>query len=159
MLKHWVAPFYMQWGGELWWSDVVAGQSTDCPAEPMDAEDMLYVLYTSGSTGKPKGIIHTTGGYMVGTYLTAKYVFDLQENDIFWCTADIGWVTGHSYVVYGMLSNGATCLMYEGAPNFPDFARFWSSRRTPWAKITRPDAPSRSRTAARVVTRDEGVPA
>jgi acetyl-CoA synthetase len=81
----------------------IAGQSTDCPAEPMDAEDLLFVLYTSGSTGKPKGIIHTTGGYMVGTYLTTKYVFDLHEDDIYWCTADVGWITGHSYVVYGPL--------------------------------------------------------
>ena len=111
---------------DLWWSDCIAGQSTDCPAEPMDAEDLLFVLYTSGSTGKPKGIIHTTAGYMVGTYLTTKYVFDLHENDVYWCTADVGWITGHSYVVYGPLSNGATTFMYEGAPNFPDFSRFWS---------------------------------
>jgi acetyl-CoA synthetase len=111
---------------DLWWSDCVAGQSTECAAEPMDAEDLLFVLYTSGSTGKPKGIIHTTAGYMAGTYLTTKYVFDLQEKDVYWCTADVGWITGHSYVVYGPLLNGATTLMYEGAPNFPDFSRFWS---------------------------------
>jgi acetyl-CoA synthetase len=92
----------------------------------MDAEDTLFVLYTSGSTGKPKGIQHTTAGYMVGTYLTTKYVFDIHDNDIYWCTADIGWITGHSYVVYGPLSNGTTCFMYEGAPNYPDFSRFWS---------------------------------
>jgi acetyl-CoA synthetase len=92
----------------------------------MDSEDLAFVLYTSGSTGKPKGIIHTTGGYMVGCYITTKYVFDIHEEDIYWCTADVGWITGHSYVVYGPLSNGATTLMYEGAPNFPDFARFWS---------------------------------
>jgi acetyl-CoA synthetase len=91
----------------------------------MDAEDLLFVLYTSGSTGKPKGIIHTTGGYMVGTYLTTKYVFDLQEDDIYWCTADVGWITGHSYIVYGPLANGATALMYEGAPNEPHPGRFW----------------------------------
>jgi acetyl-CoA synthetase len=116
----------MQSGRDHWWTDVIADQSTTCPAEPMDSEDLLYVLYTSGSTGKPKGIIHTTGGYMVGCYVTTKYVFDLHDEDIYWCTADVGWVTGHSYVVYGPLSNGATTLMYEGAPNFPDFARFWS---------------------------------
>jgi acetyl-CoA synthetase len=108
------------------WEDVIRGQSTDCPAEQMDAEDLLFVLYTSGSTGKPKGIIHTTAGYMVGTYLTTRYVFDLRSDDVYWCTADVGWVTGHSYVVYGPLANGATTFMYEGAPNFPDFARFWS---------------------------------
>ena len=110
----------------MWWSEVIAGQSDHCPAEPMDAEDTLFVLYTSGSTGKPKGIIHTTGGYLVGAYITAKYVFDLQQDDIYWCTADVGWITGHSYVVYGPLSNGATTFMYEGAPNFPDFSRFWA---------------------------------
>ena len=113
-------------GRDVWWHELVAEQSADCPAEQMDAEDLLYVLYTSGSTGKPKGIQHTTGGYMVGTYLTTKYVFDIHENDIYWCTADVGWVTGHSYVLYGPLNNGATVLMYEGAPNFPDFRRFWA---------------------------------
>ncbi len=113
-------------GRDVWWHELVANQSADCPAEQMDAEDLLYVLYTSGSTGKPKGIQHTTGGYMVGTYLTTKYVFDIHENDIYWCTADVGWVTGHSYIVYGPLNNGATVLMYEGAPNSPDFSRFWA---------------------------------
>ena len=113
-------------GRDVAWSDVIAGQSTDCLAEPMDSEDPLFVLYTSGSTGKPKGIVHTTGGYMVGTYLTSKYVFDLHENDVYWCTADVGWITGHSYVVYGPLANGATTVMYEGAPNHPDFSRFWA---------------------------------
>ncbi|GIW75836.1 MAG: hypothetical protein KatS3mg104_0899 [Phycisphaerae bacterium] len=116
----------MKPGRDVWWSDVVSDQSATCPAEPMDAEDPLFVLYTSGSTGKPKGILHTTGGYMVGTYLTTQYVFDIHDQDIYWCTADIGWITGHSYVVYGPLSNGATCFMYEGAPNYPDFGRFWS---------------------------------
>src|SRR5918998_1723010 len=91
----------------------------------MDSEDLAFILYTSGSTGKPKGIIHTTGGYMVGCYVTTKYVFDLHDDDVYWCTADVGWITGHSYVVYGPLSNGATTLMYEGAPNHPDFGRFW----------------------------------
>jgi acetyl-CoA synthetase len=113
-------------GRDISWADVIKDQSSDCPPEPMGAEDMLFLLYTSGSTGKPKGIVHTTGGYMVGTYITSKYVFDLQENDIYWCTADVGWITGHSYVVYGPLLNGATSLMYEGAPNYPDFSRFWS---------------------------------
>jgi acetyl-CoA synthetase len=112
-------------GRDHWWHDLVAAAGPDCPAEPLDSEDPLYILYTSGSTGKPKGLLHTTGGYAVQTYITAKYVFDLREEDIYWCTADIGWVTGHSYVVYGPLQNGATVLMYEGAPNWPDFSRFW----------------------------------
>ena len=98
---------------------------TTCPAEWMDAEDPLYLLYTSGTTGKPKGLLHTTGGYSVQTYLTTKYVFDLRDDDVYWCTADIGWVTGHSYVVYGPLQNGATVMMYEGAPNWPENDRFW----------------------------------
>jgi acetyl-CoA synthetase len=118
-------PVNMVAGRDHWWHDLVANAAPDCPAEPMDSEDPLYILYTSGSTGKPKGLLHTTGGYAVQTYLTAKYVFDLRDDDIYWCTADIGWVTGHSYVVYGPLQNGATVLMYEGAPNFPDFSRFW----------------------------------
>jgi acetyl-CoA synthetase len=116
----------MQAGRDLWWHDVVRDQPGDFPAEPMDSEDMLYLLYTSGTTGKPKGILHTTGGYMTGVYATAKWVFDLKDQDIFWCTADIGWVTGHSYVVYGPLLNGATVLMYEGAPDFPAKDRFWA---------------------------------
>src|SRR5688572_15576509 len=126
VLKHAEHDVPMKDGRDVWWSDVIAGQSTDCPAEPMDSEDILYVLYTSGSTGKPKGIQHTTAGYLMQTMLTTKYVFDLRDEDIYWCTADVGWVTGHSYVVYGPLANGATTLMYEGAPNFPDFSRFWS---------------------------------
>ena len=113
-------------GRDVWWHEIVRDESTECPAEPIDAEDMLFVLYTSGSTGKPKGIIHTTGGYLLGVQVTTKYVFDLKPEDIYWCSADVGWITGHSYVVYGPLANGATVFMYEGAPNYPDFGRFWS---------------------------------
>ncbi len=118
-------PVNMVAGRDHWWHELVAKAAAECAAEPMDSEDPLYILYTSGSTGKPKGLLHTTGGYAVQTYLTSKYVFDLRDEDIYWCTADIGWVTGHSYVVYGPLQNGATVLMYEGAPNLPDFSRFW----------------------------------
>src|SRR5215208_3967988 len=116
---------HMQEGRDRWWHELMMDASADCPAEELDAEQPLYILYTSGSTGKPKGVVHTTGGYMLGTYLTTKWVFDLKEEDIFWCTADIGWVTGHSYVVYGPLANGATVVMYEGAPNHPQPDRFW----------------------------------
>ena len=113
-------------GRDLWYHDLMANASYRCEPEAMDSEDMLYILYTSGTTGKPKGIVHTTGGYLVGTYATTKWVFDLKEEDVYWCTADIGWVTGHSYVVYGPLANGATVVMYEGAPDWPDKDRFWA---------------------------------
>ena len=116
----------MEPGRDHWWHQLMETASADCPAEPLDSEHPLYLLYTSGTTGKPKGILHTTGGYAVGTYITSKWVFDLKEEDTFWCTADIGWVTGHSYVVYGPLQNGATVVMYEGAPTWPEPDRFWS---------------------------------
>jgi len=116
----------MQPGRDVWWHDVTNAASDECAAQPMDAEDMLFVLYTSGTTGKPKGIVHTSGGYLVGVSATHRYVFDLKEEDVYWCTADIGWVTGHSYIVYGPLANGATSLMYEGTPDYPDRDRFWS---------------------------------
>ena len=103
-------------GRDHWWHDLQKGVSADCPPEPMDSEDMLFVLYTSGSTGKPKGVVHTTGGYNLYSHITTKWIFDLQDTDVYWCTADVGWITGHSYIVYGPLSNGATTLMYEGAP-------------------------------------------
>jgi acetyl-CoA synthetase len=112
-------------GRDVWWHEVVPRQSTECPCEPMDSEDMLFILYTSGSTGKPKGIMHTTAGYLTGTYATSKWIFDLKEDDIHFCTADCGWVTGHSYIVYGPMANGATVVMYEGAPDTPDKDRFW----------------------------------
>lgn len=110
---------------DIWYHEAIESASNDCPAEEMDAEDPLFILYTSGSTGKPKGVLHTTGGYLLFAAITHKYVFDYQEGDIYWCTADVGWVTGHSYIVYGPLANGATTMMFEGVPNFPDASRFW----------------------------------
>ena len=116
---------HMAEGRDVWWHRELEYVDADCPAASMDSEAPLFILYTSGSTGKPKGILHTTGGYLLGAKLSTKYVFDLQDTDVYWCTADVGWVTGHSYVVYGPLANGATSLMYEGAPNWPEPDRFW----------------------------------
>jgi acetyl-CoA synthetase len=118
-------PAHMTEGRDHWYHRLMADAPIACEPEPMDSEDLLYILYTSGTTGKPKGIVHTTGGYLTGTYASTKWVFDLQDEDVYWCTADIGWVTGHSYVVYGPLANGATVVMYEGAPDWPDKDRFW----------------------------------
>ncbi len=112
-------------GRDIWYHEALHAASADCPAEAMDAEDPLFILYTSGSTGKPKGVLHTTGGYLLGAAMTHKYVFDYHDGDVYWCTADVGWVTGHSYIVYGPLANGATTLMFEGVPNYPDASRFW----------------------------------
>lgn len=112
-------------GRDVWWHELVDGQDTECPCEPMNAEDPLFILYTSGSTGKPKGVLHTTGGYLVYSALTHEITFDYHDGDVYWCTADVGWVTGHSYIVYGPLCNGAQSLVFEGVPNYPDYSRFW----------------------------------
>ncbi len=125
-LGHGRVQVHMKEGRDLWWHEVVGDRvGASREATVVEAEHPLFILYTSGSTGKPKGVLHTTAGYLAGVHVTTKYVFDLREDDVYWCTADVGWVTGHSYIVYGPLSNGATCLMYEGAPNFPDWGRFW----------------------------------
>ncbi len=116
---------HMEEGRDVWWHRELDYVNADCPPEALDSEHPLFILYTSGSTGKPKGILHTTGGYLLGAYMTCKYVFDLRDEDVYWCSADVGWVTGHSYVIYGPLANGATSLMYEGAPNWPENDRFW----------------------------------
>ncbi|MEZ0260201.1 MAG: acetate--CoA ligase [Alphaproteobacteria bacterium] len=112
---------------DVWYHEITSKQSTDCPCEPMNAEDPLFILYTSGSTGKPKGVLHTTGGYLVFASMTHEYVFDYNEGEVYWCTADVGWVTGHTYIVYGPLANGATSVMFEGVPNYPDWGRFWQT--------------------------------
>src|SRR5882757_1183717 len=115
----------MEPGRDVWYHEAAAVVTSECPCEHMHAEDPLFILYTSGSTGKPKGVLHTTGGYAVYTAMTHQYVFDYHDGDIYWCTADVGWVTGHSYIVYGPLQNGATTLMFEGVPNYPSMSRFW----------------------------------
>ena len=125
VLKRTGQPIDMQSGRDIWWDDFVKGAPAHCEPEPMDSEDLLYLLYTSGSTGKPKGIVHTTAGYLTGVSATHKWIFDIQDDDVYWCTADIGWVTGHSYIVYGPLANGASTVMYEGTPDHPDKDRFW----------------------------------
>ncbi len=125
VVKHTGGACNIQAGRDLWWNDLMSAASADCPPEEMNAEDPLFILYTSGSTGKPKGVLHTTGGYLVYASMTHQYVFDYHEGDIYWCTADIGWVTGHSYIIYGPLANGATTVMFEGVPNYPDASRFW----------------------------------
>jgi acetyl-CoA synthetase len=115
----------MQAGRDVWLHEAAAEVAADCPPEEMNAEDPLFILYTSGSTGQPKGVLHTSGGYLVYAAMTHQYVFDYQDGDVYWCTADVGWVTGHSYIVYGPLANGATTLMFEGVPNYPSISRFW----------------------------------
>ncbi|MEW6493957.1 MAG: acetate--CoA ligase [Cyanobacteriota bacterium] len=125
VVKRTAQKIQMEPGRDHWWHDLQQGVSADCPAEPMDSEDLLFILYTSGSTGKPKGVVHTTGGYNLYTHMTLKWAFDLQDTDVYWCTADVGWITGHSYIVYGPLSNGATTLMYEGAPRGSNPGAFW----------------------------------
>lgn len=126
VFKHTGGNVQMKEGRDVWWHTLVGGQSTECPCEEMNAEDPLFILYTSGSTGKPKGVLHTTGGYMVYASLTHEIIFDLKPSkDVYWCTADVGWITGHSYLVYGPLANGCSSVFFEGVPNYPDFSRFW----------------------------------
>src|SRR5689334_15074748 len=125
VVRHTKAPVNMKAGRDEYYDELAKSVPADCPCEPMNAEDPLFILYTSGSTGKPKGVLHTTGGYLVFTAMTHQYVFDYHDGDIYWCTADVGWVTGHSYILYGPLANGATTLMFEGVPNYPDSSRFW----------------------------------
>ena len=118
-------PIEMDSNRDIWWHEAISNVSSKCEPETMDAEDPLFILYTSGSTGKPKGVLHTTGGYLTYVSLTHELIFDYHPDDIYWCTADLGWITGHSYIIYGPLSNRATTLMFEGVPNYPDFGRFW----------------------------------
>ena len=114
-----------QEGRDVWYHQAMELADSDCPAEPMDSEDPLFILYTSGSTGKPKGVLHSTGGYLLLAAMTFKYTFDYRDGEIFWCTADVGWITGHSYCLYGPLANGATSLLFEGVPTYPSPSRFW----------------------------------
>ena len=116
---------HLQDGRDVWWHDEIKESSSECEPVPVNSEDPLFILYTSGTTGKPKGVLHTAGGYSVYTYITSKYIFDLRDEDVYWCTADIGWITGHSYIIYGLLQNGATTIMFEGVPNYPDPGRAW----------------------------------
>ena len=125
VVRHTGGKVDMKPGRDFYYDEAAKNVSADCPAEPMNAEDPLFILYTSGSTGKPKGVLHTTGGYLVFASMTHQYVFDYHDGDIYWCTADVGWVTGHSYILYGPLANGATTLMFEGVPNYPNNSRFW----------------------------------
>jgi acetyl-CoA synthetase len=125
VVKRTASPVEMVSGRDVWWHELQPSAATDCPPEPMDSEDMLFILYTSGSTGKPKGVVHTTGGYNLYTHMTLKWAFDLKDTDVYWCTADVGWITGHSYIVYGPLSNGATAVMYEGVPRPSNPGCFW----------------------------------
>jgi len=127
ILKRTNAIIFWNDGRDVWYHELVSKQSTDCPPEEMNAEDPLFILYTSGSTGKPKGVLHTTGGYLVYAAMTHEYVFDYHDGEVYWCTADVGWVTGHSYIVYGPLANGATAVVFEGIPNYPDWGRFWQT--------------------------------
>ena len=125
VVKRTGAAVNMKAGRDVFYDDVAKGVAADCPCEEMNAEDPLFILYTSGSTGKPKGVLHTTGGYLLYISITHQYVFDYHDGDIYWCTADVGWVTGHSYILYGPLANGAISLMFEGVPNYPTNSRFW----------------------------------
>ncbi|WP_129598986.1 acetate--CoA ligase [Methanohalophilus profundi] len=125
VVNHTATPVNFIEGRDVWWHDLEKQVDYQCPAEHMDSEDTLFLMYTSGTTGKPKGVVHSTGGYLVGTCITASWVFDLKDDDIYWCTADVGWITGHSYIAYGPLLNGATVLLYEGAPDYPEKGRFW----------------------------------
>ena len=153
VVRHTGADVAMHGGRDRWWHDLRTVVASDCPPEPMGAEDPLFILYTSGSTGKPKGVLHSTGGYMLWTNLTFKYCFDYRDGEIHWCTADVGWVTGHSYIVYGPLSNGATTLMFEGIPNYPTVERFWQviAKHRPAIFYTAP-------TALRALMRDGDGP-